>query len=387
MAPTTRTARCIGALLALGCQAAATSAGGVGASSSLDQSATNGGQASGGASTSSPPPVETVSDPILGLVKVEGVATWKNAATAAYSIIHDDACDYTLDSLFSVADPELTRRGLRAGFGAIVERCQERGVWDKLRALAAHGHEILCHSFTHPDFVAEAADLSVQMDQATALLAMNLPDQKLEYFIFPYDSFTEPMIAHLHELGYTGARAGVKGINPPDFSDALRESFDVYGHENSIYWPQNTDVLEAYVDAAIQQGGWAIRELHGVEDQSWEPVPAADYEAHLDYVAAKVQAGSLWVDTPSAVGHYRFARKYCGVPVASGDLLHFPSPSADCVANASVLSVVITTERDAPALVATQAGQALTTKKLGANRFVVDALPTGGDVVLQDSSD
>ena len=44
---------------------------------------------------------------------------------------------------------------------------------------------------------------------------------------------------------------------------------------------------KAYVDDAIAKGGWAIRELHGIEDTTWEDIPTADYLAHLDYVKAQ----------------------------------------------------------------------------------------------------
>jgi peptidoglycan/xylan/chitin deacetylase (PgdA/CDA1 family) len=321
----------------------------------------------------------------VGAITVEGVGTWKGNATAAYSIIHDDACDYTTDSLFKIADPELVARGLRAGFGAIVERCQERpGVWAEMETLVSHGHEILCHSWTHPDFVTTTPlpDLSIEIDQATNVLAANIPDQKLEYFIFPFDSFTQAMVDHLGAIGYTGARAGQKGVTPADFSDPLREDFDVYNDENSIYYPAYPDVLKAYVDDAIGQRGWAIRELHGVNDMSWEPIPTADYEAHLDYVKAKVDAGELWVDTPSAVGHYRFARQYCGVPSVSGAELSFAAPSPQCIANATAITVLVDTEIDTATLSATQGGKPLHTERLSANHYAVDVDPTLGKATL-----
>jgi len=318
----------------------------------------------------------------LGALHVESVAPWLGNATAAYTIIHDDACDYTLDSLFTVAEPELTARGLHAAFGAIVERCQERSVWSKLEVMVAHGHEIICHSWDHKDFVADAPNLSVEVDQATNVLAANIPDQKLEYFIFPFDSFSQPMIDHLGEIGYVGARAGKKGVNTPEFADPLRESFDVYNDENSIYYPQFSDVLKAYVDDAIAKGGWAIREFHGIADMSWEPVPTADYEAHLDYVKSKVDEGALWVDTPSVVTRYSLSRKNCGLPITLGGAVGFPSPSAECVAHATPLSVIITTDTDAATLSATQAGHAVPAKKLGPMRFLVDIDPSAGGVII-----
>ena len=318
----------------------------------------------------------------VGLIKVEGITVWKENATAAYSIIHDDACDYPLDSLFTTAEPALTARGLRAAFGAIVERCQERNVWDKLRVMVSHGHEIVCHSWDHPDFVDQNPDLSVQIDKATSVLAANLPEQKVQYFIFPFDSFTQPMIDRLATVGYTGARAGTKGVNPPDFPDALRGDFDVYNDENSIYYPAFPDVLKAYVDDAISKGGWAIREFHGVQDTSWEMVPTPDYNAHLDYIKAKVDAGELWVDTPSTVGHYRFARQFCGTPTVDGAALSFGEPSAQCAANATQLSVIVQTELDSAVLNATQAGKTVVAQRLGEKRFLVNVDPTLGRAVL-----
>lgn len=320
----------------------------------------------------------------VGAITVEGIATWKDNATAAYTLIHDDTCDYITDSQFKIADPELVKRGLRAGFGAIVERCQERpGVWSQVATLVSHGHEVLCHSWTHPDFVATVPtpDLTIEIDQATNVLAANVPEQKLEYFIFPYDSFSQAMIDHLGAIGYTGARAGSKGVTAADFADPLREDFDVYNDENSIYYPQNADVLKAYVDAAIAQGGWAIRELHGIADQSWEPIPTADYQAHLDYIKAKQDAGELWVDTPSTVSHYRFARQYC-LPSIEGARLAFPAPSAQCRASSTVISVIVNTESDTMELGATQNGKALTTKRLDAKRYLVDINPLLGPAIL-----
>ena len=365
-----------GPIGARGSDSAGAGAGGAGSGGA--SAAGSAGSESGGGGFAGAEPVASN----VGVITPMGVSVWRGNATAAYSIIHDDACDYPLDSLFTTAEPELTMRGLRAAFGAIVERCQERNVWDKLKIMISHGHEIVCHSWTHPDFVDDNADLSLQIDQATMVLAQNLPEQKVQYFIFPYDSFTQPMVDHLAAVGYTGARAGSKGVNPPDFPDPLRSEFDVYNGENSIYYPAFPDVLKAYVDDAISKGGWAIREFHGVQDTSWEAVPTTDYEAHLDYIKGKVDTGELWVDTPSTVSHYRFARQFCGLPTVVGAVLSFGAPSAQCTANATPLSVIVQTEVDAAVLSATQGMKALPTRRLSEKRYLVDVDPTLGRVVL-----
>jgi peptidoglycan/xylan/chitin deacetylase (PgdA/CDA1 family) len=319
----------------------------------------------------------------LGDLGVESITTWKNDAQGAYTIIHDDACDYTLDSLFKVADPELTGRSLKAAFGAIVERCQERNSWANLEILRQHGHEIINHSWSHKDIVAEAAmaPLSVEIDQANMVLDQNLKDQHTSFFIFPYDSFDDAAVAHVGSLGYLGARAGKKGVNTPNFPDGLRVMFDVWGGEDSIYNGQG-DILKIYVDLAISEGGWSVREFHGIADLSYNPMTVDGYRQHLDYVRSKVDAGQLWVDTPSTVLRYRFARQYCAAPVACDSRLVFPAPSDDCKKYATPLTVVFTTSVDVRGVIAQQDGQVLIASKLGPNRFMVDLNPAGGQVSI-----
>ncbi len=349
-------------------------AGAAGAASSAGASC---GAPQGGAGGAAPAAIGTS----LGALEVEGVAVWRGDAKGAYTIIHDDICDYSIDSLFTVADPELTQRGLRSGFGAIVQRCEERKLWAKLELLRQHGHEIINHTWDHKDIVEEAPPLALEIDQSSLVLDQNLVDQHTSFFIFPYDSFNDAAVQHLGSRGYLGARAGKKGVNSADFPDGLRVMFDVYGGENSIYDGQG-DILKIYVDLAISEGGWSVREFHGVSDTTFFSLDIDDYRAHLDYVKSKVDAGELWVDTPTAVVRYRFSRQYCGAPSASGFTLAPPTPSCECERYATALSVIFTSEQDAPSVLARQDGGMLPTKKLGPRRFLVDVDPRGGPVAV-----
>jgi peptidoglycan/xylan/chitin deacetylase (PgdA/CDA1 family) len=367
----------------LGGTAAGGSGGVAGGGGAAGGGGLGGGCVLGGAPSGDAPAVGTD----LGTLSVDSVAPWKNAATGAYTIIHDDICDYTIDSLFDVAEPELTKRGLMSAFGAIVQRCQERNKWAQLEIVRQHGHEIINHTWDHKDIVDEAAmaPLSLEIDQANQVLNDHLVGQHTSFFIFPYDSFNDAAVEHLGALGYLGARAGKKGVNPANFPDGLRVMFDVWGGENSIYDGQG-DILKIYVDLAISQGGWSVREFHGIADTTFFAMNVDDYRAHLDYVKSKVDSGELWVDTPSAVVRYRFSRQYCGVPSVDGYRLSFPMASCNCARYAAPLSVIVTTTVDAPSAVATQDGKMLPTKKLAPNRFVVEMAPLGGPVAVGGGS-
>lgn len=357
--------------------AGAAAAGGVAAGEAGEPA--GGAAASGGGGFAPVMPIGTD----LGELSVESIAVWKGDAKGAYTIIHDDLCDWSLNSLFTIAEPELTKRGLRSAFGAIVKVCEERTLWRQLQLMRDHGHEIINHSWDHQDMV-EAMPLptlELELDHSTEVLDSNLKDQKTSFFIFPYDSINDAAVEHLGTLGYLGARAGKKGVNKPDFPDGMRVMFDVYGGENSIYDGMG-DILQIYVDLAISEGGWSVREFHGVDDTSFWAMATPDYQAHLDYVKSKVDSGELWVDTPSTVVRYRFARQYCGVPQADGYQLAFAAPSTDCARYATPLTVLISTELDAPSLLATQDGQMLTTRKLAERKFAVDIDPSLGPAAV-----
>jgi hypothetical protein len=324
----------------------------------------------------------------LGALTVESIAVWRGGAKGAYTIIHDDICDYSIDSLFDIAEPELTKRGLNSAFGAIVERCQQRNLWPKLELMRDHGHEIINHSWDHADINAmdvAPPSLDIEIDQATQVLDTSLKNQKTSFFIFPYDSFNDLALARLSALGYLGARAGERGVNSANFPDGMRVMFDVWGGMYSIYDGEG-DILKIYVDLAISEGGWSVREFHGVADMTFEPMELAPYQAHLDYVKSKVDSGELWVDTPSSVVRYRFARQYCGLPSADTYKLTFAVPNADCGRYATPLTVVLTTAQDAPSALGVQNGRTLKTKKLGPNRFAVDIDPAQGPAAIGGGS-
>ncbi|HVJ21570.1 MAG TPA: polysaccharide deacetylase family protein [Polyangiaceae bacterium] len=315
----------------------------------------------------------------VGLVTAV-VTPWKENAKAAYTIIHDDLCDVSLDSAFDVADVELNARGLRAGFGAIVGSCVERDLWSRMETLRQHGHEIVCHSWSHPNLVEDlTANVDQELNQATMTLNASLAGQNTSYYIFPYDAFNDGLIAQLDALGYVGARAGERGLNPADFADPMRNMFDVWGATAYAMGPAG---LQEYVDEAITSGGWANREFHAVGTEAWEPVPTADYTAHLDYVKSKVDAGELWMDTPSAVVRYRFARANCGQPTVSAGTVSFSAVGPTCSKYGTELSVDLTTTVDAATLFANQAGVALTTKKLGPNLYRVNIDPSKGTAFI-----
>jgi len=369
--------------------------------------------------------------PRVPLFAVTGVATWRGDATAAYSLIHDDVCDDNLDTAFSIAAPELKKRGLHAGFGTIVGRCQQSGVdkWPAVRALVEDGHDVFSHSWSHPCLDADperppeqcprppdvkySADLVSEIERAGETLRAQT-GVALDYFIFPYDYCAPRALTYLKEHGYLGARCGATEampINEPGFADPFGAFFDVFGPAYSYYWDRGpcrgkvtqfttppygvksapADCVEyvenQYVADTIARKGWGIREFHGFHpglNDAFEPITRTDYTKHLDYLQAQSESGALWVEGPSRVLRYRFARDACPLPTLVGErTLHFAPASAACLKYRTVLSYLITADaaRSAPSFVM-QAGHHFALKHVSAGHLVVDADPAAGDAEL-----
>jgi hypothetical protein len=369
--------------------------------------------------------------PATSVFKLESVATWRGNTLAAYSLIHDDVCDDNLDPAFSIAAPELKKRGFHAGFGVIVSFCKRGGVdkWPAIRALIAEGHDIFSHSWSHPCIDGDtehppeecpppqssvySGDIATEIGRAGQELQART-GAALDYFIFPYDYCAPRAVDYLKSHGYLGARCGLTSEAPvtaPTFSDPFGAYYDVFGPAYSYYWnsgpcqgkitqfetppsgPKAAPkacveyVQRQYVEDTIAKKGWGIREFHGFQpgvSDAFEPVSETDYLAHLDYLKQKVDSGSLWVEGPSRVLRYRFARSECSAPKVSGRTLHFGEASTQCRKYHTVLSYLVSADAQSKSHVSyvLQAGERLPARQLRPGHLVIDADPTRGDAVL-----
>jgi peptidoglycan/xylan/chitin deacetylase (PgdA/CDA1 family) len=367
----------------------------------------------------SPVTSDAAAPPSTGVFKVEGVATWRGNATAAYSIIHDDVCDSSARGVFSRAEVELTKRGLHAGFGLIAGECDMENGWAKVKTMVSHGHDVFSHSWTHACLgtAAECTDqkassnFAQEIDRAGKAILDNA-GVTAQYYIFPFDVCGTAAVAYLQKAGYLGARCGDHGFNAPGFpaSDDFANKYDVWGPDFSVYFDKgpcagvakhDQDVvpntlplacrlysLDQYVDDTIAGKGWGIKEFHGFDEDitegAFQPLTPSDYTTHLDHLQPKIASNDLWVEGPTPVLRYRWAREACAPPAVNGSVLKFAAPSADCTKFATTLSFLVsTTDGSDPATVQVKQGAAmLPAKKLGPGKFVLDANPTKGDAMI-----
>ena len=339
-------------------------------------------------------PFTCMSDAAAGAVTFEKIGEWRDDATAAYTIIHDDACGPELRGIDMVAVPALDMRNLKANLGPFVQVCEEAGLWEMVRDMQAKGHEIINHSYSHPNIRATNAAKEVMM--AKMIFDMKLM-QPVTFFIFPFDDFSAETIGLVQMAGHLGARAGVRddndGFDNPPINTAMPDNdmtleFDAWPRAYSKYtsFPEK-DLLNLHVDNAIDKKGFAVREFPSVSTkevpplsgEGFGPVPLKTYEAHLDFLYYAWKSNKVWTSTTSTIIKYRQARMACSATV-SDTAITFNTSNPKCAEYHTPISVVVNTANDVPGLKAVQGGQPVAVRKLAPRRFSVTADPTKGNV-------
>lgn len=278
------------------------------------------------------------------------IATWKNNASGAYSIIHDDYGDTGVDGIWKYADTIASNRGLKFTFGAITSRCSaSRSIngysspyeYAKEVMIKEHGHEIINHSHDHscalnsgwsPCGFTGWGELPGSLGWVNNLeTSTNSIEENTgyypRYYIYPYDVFTDDANAELEALGFIGSRTGWANFgqhepyhrygynlnDEPDFfpntNGFFRTAVQVFGAAEQMFpLDMKRDFLNASIDDAIANNQWVNRELHNVGTTGWGSVEEQPYREHLDYVQQRVETGEIWMATISEVLTYQYQK-------------------------------------------------------------------------------
>jgi len=327
------------------------------------------------------------------------IAPWRGNATAAYSIIHDDACGAGNLGIHENADAIAFDRNLVIGAGTIVKNCVDLAsttdpdIWSKLERMIQHGHEIISHSWLHDDATFEFWGEQKDVIDSKATLEANISGCEVTFFVFPYDNYNDTALNQLRQNGYLGARAGIapkqdRGVNTEfENFDPFRSNFDAFclTEDASIYVTQvgNANTLKAYLDDAIVKKGWALQEMHEVgSGELWGHIRVPEYQVHMDYVKSKVDAGIVWNAIPTNIVKYIVTKDQCGTASVSNNILSFSSAGEVDSRYVTELTILLTTQNGPLVVEASQNGTDITVDKLGTNRFSLEVDPTKGDVVL-----
>lgn len=132
---------------------------------------------------------------------------------------------------------------------------------EQVTELADRGHEIGCHTFTHP-WVRHLtpAQLQQDLDQNSAFHATHAPGIQLKNFAFPYNA-PKIGIRKVMMERFRSCRGGVEAVNRGPTDLAFLRSVEI--RPPDVY----ARMLTRWIDEAVQSPGWLIYFTHDVSPQ------------------------------------------------------------------------------------------------------------------------
>lgn len=219
------------------------------------------------------------------------VAKFAGDRAAAISYTFDD----NLRDQYTLAVPMLNAVGFKGTFFVIPSATAETpeegqkkegqkrawgGIsWPELKEMAAQGHEIASHTWSHPNLQKlSAADVEAQFAKANEAIATHLGSPPLT-LAFPFNADTPEIqaIASRHYVAFRDKQASTSGKS-------------------------TTESLNAWADKLVKEKAWGVMMTHGVAS-GYAAMSSPDvFRDHLRYV--KGREAEVWVDTFANVARY-----------------------------------------------------------------------------------
>ena len=317
------------------------------------------------------------------------ITMWQGGAEAAISLTFDDG---TADH-WSRGMPLWEEYGFRVTLGIVSSRFEQAPERiPQLTSAVSAGHELANHTRTHPDLAAlPQAEMQQELQSCNDFLLENVVGLEQVYScIYPYEMFSDEVIATLQSMGYICARSGSQGIS--DYAQLNYAPDPPFFH---LYSWANLDLLPMWMwdsttDWAVNHGGWLVEQCHGIgvlgePGVGWSPRPESDFRAHYEHL--KSFGSRIWVAPLSEVARYVHERNAAtlSTPSFNGNELSFAlSDNLDD----DVYNIPLTVALDLPAgwtaATATQNSAALASRASSDGTvWLVDCVPDAGAVIVR----
>jgi hypothetical protein len=267
---------------------------------------------------------------------------WKYDRIGAYSIQFDDWCGHSTHGIYDRGLKDFKALGIVGSIGINTSGCTDLE-WQQAQEFLNAGFSIFNHGAEHkypdvptwenPDSIVITWDNDEQLGDSNDLIAEKLNGYRPEIVATPNDIMTTDIINYIKEHpDFIGARApnfidqtwvpssGVnrrQNVKPcPQGSVCTNhfEPMDPYFLKNDLYGPYSSfsgNSLVEYLNYAVQYEGWALQYTHGIDDESWESITLAHWEAFIIRLEAAIEEQKLWIATPETIVRYHHATLNC----------------------------------------------------------------------------
>jgi peptidoglycan/xylan/chitin deacetylase (PgdA/CDA1 family) len=310
------------------------------------------------------------------------VGTWSGFRDAAISYTFDDGCS----GQFSSAIPMFNEFGFTLTLFTVTGTSWSPPPnWTALQNAADQGHEIACHTVTHPRL--DTLSLAEQYDElhnSQDAIDAHVTGQKCLTLAYPYCVHGNDSLCAEYFIAARACQGSIERSTPVSM---LNISSLICGDEGGT---KTADNFNSRANSAAGSNGWCVYLIHGIDsDGGWSPTSSDELRGSLEYLDEN--RDTFWVATFLNVVLYIMERN--AVSVTETVILDssITVQITDTLDN-EIYNYPVTIRRQLPeswvSAVVRQNGQTIGARVVEENgvRYIqFDAVPDGGDVLITES--
>jgi len=303
------------------------------------------------------------------------VATWQGFRTSAITYTFDDGCSNQL----ALAVPMFDEFGYKLTLYTVTSWNPD---WAGLKKAASNGHEIGCHSVTHPYFNnLTDAQLTDETKNSQNAINAQIPGNQCVTIAYPYCITGNLTIVKQFFFAGRGCQGYIEGKTPSNF---LNISSIIVGSQGSI---KTSKDFNSKAESAAKSKGWCVYLIHGIDnDGGYSPIPSDTLRKSLEYL--KANENKFWVASFANVAGYIKERNCVSVSESSSKENSITVQVTDTLDN-SIFKYPITIRRPLPdgwtSSGVTQNGKDLPAQivEVDSTKYIMfDVVPDNGDILL-----
>lgn len=227
------------------------------------------------------------------------VSEWPEAAKCAISFTFDDDCANQL----TVGVPLFAKYDRCATFYLVRDWAGDN--WAAWNEAAAAGHEIGCHTVSHPNLAQLGdAEVEAQLKDCQQMLDSVIEQKHLPTLAYPFCDVPKNM--KIVSDNYIAARVCDGRIEPSNPADMSKISSFMVGK----FYPFNScDSLVKLFERTREANGWCTLTFHELDNgPGYSPFPGDELDKTLAYLTNEENGSVYWVAPFAEVARYILRR-------------------------------------------------------------------------------
>lgn len=185
--------------------------------------------------------------------------------------------------------------------------------WEDFKTYVAEGHEIACHTITHPKLsVLTEPNLLYELEQCKADIEKNLGKRMTFSAECPFGSENERVMGYAYKI-FPALRNRMPESWLEEIDRGNRKQ-PCTSDKEYIQWQRgpvrkiSMAEMKSYVDTCLKHDNiWLVLVFHGVDGIGYEPRTGAELQEYFSYI--KERESSLYIGTFGDVAKYMKERK------------------------------------------------------------------------------